>query len=61
MSQPNLPIDEQIKDLTPEMQATHRRMFVRQRASVSVSRWWFRQMRKAVDEAPEPETRKEQS
>ena len=55
MSQPDLPLSEQIKDLPPETQATHRRMLVRGRYERRVSRWWFSQMYKAVDEAPEPE------
>lgn len=45
--------DEQVADLTPEMQATHRRMLVRQRRDCSRSRWWFEQMRREVDKAPE--------
>lgn len=55
MTQPDLPLAEQVADLTPELQATHRRMLVRQRQDCSVSRWWFAQMRKSVDAAPEPD------
>lgn len=52
--------DEQTAGLTPEMKATHRRIMTRQRASVSVGRWWFEQMRTAVDKAPEPKPKEQQ-
>lgn len=55
MTQPDLPLSEQVADLTPEMQEVHRRMLTRGRYERRVSRWWFEQMRRVVDEAPEPE------
>lgn len=60
MNQPNLPLEIQTANLPPEMREVHRRMSVREHRDRSRSKWFFEQMRKAVDEAPEPVTRKEQ-
>lgn len=61
MTQRDLPLAEQIADLPPEMQGVHRRYLTRGRYERRISKWWFDQARKAVDEAPEPETRKEET
>lgn len=60
MNQYDLPLSEQTANLPPEMREVHRRMSVREHWRRSQGRWHFEQMRKAVDEAPEPVTRKEQ-
>lgn len=57
MNQSDLPFDEQTAGLTPALKATHRRLLVRQRQKIGPrSRWWFEQMRREVDRAPEPTT-----